>query len=369
MLPHAKPEDVGFCPRRLERALAIPCQWVESGKVPGASLLLARQGRIVAEVCCGDASPGPLSVPITPGTIFLIASIGKAITATAALALLERGNLHLYDAVASIVPEFAQEGKEDVRIIHLLTHTSGLPDTLPNDVELRQAHQPLSEFVRRICQVELDFPPGTQIQYQSCGFAMLGEVVERLDGRPLRRFLQEELFAPLGMSDSSLGASPEIYPRIASCNLPQDRRATDYNWNTEYWRSFGAPWGGMFSTARDLASFLQLFLNGGRLGDRQILSPATVRLMTSNITHSLVPASVGGTAWGLGWRIKAAVTESCFGDLASWSAFGHGGATGTFAFADPALQVVCVILTNQPGACRPETMGTLNNAILASVVE
>ena len=369
MLVEARPEQAGISPHRLREALEIPQEWAAGGKVPGAAVLVARKGRVVAEVYCGNASPSPQIVPVTPETIFLIASITKPMTATAALILLERGKLRLHDTVASIIPEFGRKGKEGVRILHLLTHTSGLPDMLPENTELRTRHQPLDEFIHRIYEVELDFQPGARVQYQSCGIAILGEIIRRLDGRSLPEFLQEEVFAPLGMADSTLGAPPSIWPRLAICNISETDEATDYNWNTEYWRSFAAPWGGAFSTVRDIARFLQLFLNLGRVGEAQILSPATARLMTSNLTYPLVPDSVGGTAWGLGWEIKAGVTESYFGDLASPTAFGHGGATGTLAFADPELHLACVVLTNQPGACSPALFGPLCNAVIASIVD
>jgi CubicO group peptidase (beta-lactamase class C family) len=112
--------------------------------------------------------------------------------------------LGLHDRVAEVVPEFGNRGKEAIRVRHLLTHTSGLPDQLPKNHDLRAKHTPLSEFVKRICDLDLLFEPGTRISYQSTGIAILGEIVERLEGRSLCDVLRTLFFDPLGLVDTSL---------------------------------------------------------------------------------------------------------------------------------------------------------------------
>src|SRR5207302_1618095 len=173
--------------------------------------------------------------------------------------LVARGQLALDQPVSEALPEFAEGGKESVTIRHLLTHTSGLPDMLPENQALREEHAPLSEFVRRVCRLGLDFPPGTRIQYQSMGIAALGAVIERVDGRSLPRFLKEEFFQPLGMDSSCLGLEDRLADRNARIDLSVPgagstvgARETDWGWNSDYWFHFGAPWGGMFATPLDL---------------------------------------------------------------------------------------------------------------------
>ena len=137
--------------------------------------------------------------------LFLIASITKPVTATAIMMLLERGRLALDDRVADYVPAFAANGKRDVLIRHLMTHTSGLPDMLPENEKLRRAHRPLSAFVEGTCRLPLLFPPGTRVNYQSMGIAMLAEIVHQVTGVALSEFLAKEVFGPLEMADTSLG--------------------------------------------------------------------------------------------------------------------------------------------------------------------
>jgi CubicO group peptidase (beta-lactamase class C family) len=308
-------------------------------------------------------------------TIFLVASITKPVTATAAMLLVERGKLTLDEPVVSFVPEFAGKGKEKVLVRHLLTHTSGLPDQLQENQELRAGHAPLKEFVQRICQVDLLFPPGTNVSYQSCGFAMIAEIVERIEGVEFRDFLRQDLFDPLGMDDTSLGAQWEKLPRISQVKIPAGDfqygpGVADWNWNSPYWWNFRAPWGGMFSTVEDLTSYCQMFLEDGRHNGLQILSPAAVAAMTRDqiVTMVDIPARLKLTdRWGLGWRL-ARGQHSAFGDLVSPATFGHGGATGTLLWADPKLQLTCVVLTNDPaGADRLRRI--FSTAVAGSVTD
>jgi CubicO group peptidase (beta-lactamase class C family) len=256
------------------------------------------------------------------------------------------------------MPEFAEGGKERVTIRHLLTHTSGLPDMLPENQALREQYAPLSEFVRRVCRLSLDFPVGTRIQYQSMGTATLGAVVERADGRPLPRFLKEEFFQPIGMDASSLGLEEHLAKRVARSDLSVPGtgsdvggRDTDWGWNSDYWHRFGAPWGGMFATPLNLCRFLQMFVAGGAWGDRPILTRATVRTITRCHTDELpdLPESERrGQAWGLGWRLARGRPDAPFGDLVTPSAYGHAGATGTVVWNEPAARLSTAIFCNRP---------------------
>lgn len=368
------PEEVGIARERLGRAYGILEQAVADGSLMGAAIQVSRKGIALEPRCFGRRELDSAGAPVESDTIFLVASVTKPVTATAAMLLVERGKICLDAPVVSIIPEFGKHGKGGVLIRHLLTHTSGLPDQLPENQELRARHAPLEEFIRRICDVELLFPPGANVSYQSCGSAMLSEVVKRIEGIPLREFMRREIFDPLGMKDTSLGAQQDKTERISQVKIPggdfqYGASETDWHWNSAYWWNFGAPWGGMFTTVEDMTIFCQMFLNGGRFGEAQILSPATVTAMTTDQIAAMpnVPEKVKLTnRWGLGWCLRS-LNNSGFGDFTSESTYGHSGATGTLVWIDPKLRLTCVIFTNEPGGAsrlRP----LVSNAVAGSVV-
>jgi CubicO group peptidase (beta-lactamase class C family) len=156
---------------------------------------------------------------------------------------------------------------------------------LPENIELRRAHAPLSEFVRRVYTTPLQFAPGSEFRYQSMGILLAAEIVEELSGMALRDFEKQEIFEPLGMKDSSLGLGGRHITELVSCApAPGTYPADDARFgpNTLYWRDMGCPCGGMHSTTSDIAILLQTFLDGGVYAGRRILSPATVKAMTSD---------------------------------------------------------------------------------------
>jgi len=370
-----QPEEVGLSSEGLEYAYGLLKQAVAEGSLMGAAIQVSRKGIALEPKCFGRKELDPNGALVKPDTIFLVASVTKPVTTTAAMLLVEKGKLCLDEPVSSIVPEFGNKGKERVLVRHLFTHTSGLPDQLDENQQLREKHAPLKEFIRKICEVELLFPPGTNVSYQRCGLAMLSEIVARIEGIPLRDFMRRELFDPMGMQDTSLGAQQDKTERISQLNVPggsfqYGSSDADWNWNSSYWWNFGAPWGGMFATVEDMTVFCQMFLNNGRFGDTQILSPTTVAAMTSDQIAPMpnIAQEVKLTnCWGLGWRLRC-LSSSGFGDLVSESTYGHSGATGTLVWIDPQLQLTCVIFTNDPqgaGRLRP----LVSNAVAGSVIE
>lgn len=216
----SQPEEVGLSSEGLERAYGLLEQAIANGSLMGAAIQVSRNGKALEPRCFGRKELDLHGAPVEPDTIFLVASVTKPVTATAAMLLVERGKLCLDEPVSSIVPEFGNKGKERVLVRHLCTHTSGLPDQLSENQQLREKHAPMEEFIRRICEVELLFPPGTNVSYQSCGLAMLSEIVERIEGIPFREFMRREMFAPLGIKDMSLGAQQDKLQRISQVKIP-----------------------------------------------------------------------------------------------------------------------------------------------------
>jgi CubicO group peptidase (beta-lactamase class C family) len=350
-LPHARPEAIGLDSARLQRAYDLLQSWADTGKVLGAGLCVGRRGRIVEPRFFGKQSAEAGARALPRDALFLVASITKPVTVTAAMLLVERGELALEDRVASYVPAFAQRGKAGVQVRHLMTHTSGLPDMVPDNEKLRKAHAPLSAFVEAACKVPLAFPPGTKVSYQSMGTLMLAEVVHQVTGRALAEFLRKEVFDVLGMADTSLGWQPAKKDRIARVRAPKSPDVPDWSWNSPYWLGLGAPWGGMITSPADFARFCQMMLNGGSLDDMRLLSPATVRAMTSNQLASMpqVPEEERRCRpWGLGWRLNWPGHSANFGDLLGPRAYGHWGATGTVCWIDPDAEAFCILFTTQP---------------------
>ena len=359
-LRRGNPADAGLDPRRLQHAYDLLSEWSEQNRIPGAALAVARHGVLLEPRACGRKTLDADSVPMSADSVFLVASVTKPVTATAAMLLVERGQVALQDRVCSIVPEFTGQGKEEIQLFHLLTHTSGLPDMLPDNLELRQRQAPLPDFIERICQVDLLFPPGTRISYQSMGTAMAGEIIERISGMPLRDFFQQEICTPLGMDSTSLGIRADLAERVAQVRVPDEQQGAVWHWNGPYWQNIGAPWGGMFATVQDLVVLLQTFLNRGAYGTVRLLGTSTARAMIRDQTSHLPGMddhSRRSQAWGLGWRLQS-------GELGSPNAFGHGGATGTLVGADPQTGLAWAVFTTQPGAPLHYVANALNAAVV-----
>ena len=355
VLSPAEPAAVGMSAGQLARAAAILEEETRSGRVLSASILVARDGRVVLHQGFGKAQPD---------TIFLLASITKPVTACALMLLVERGQVSLADPAQRYLPEFTGGHRGEVRVRDLLSHISGMPDMLPENIELRRANAPLSEFVKRASQTPLLYRPRTSFQYQSMGILLAAEIVERVTKMRLRDFEKREIFDKLGMKNSFLGMGGRKIEDTAWCQTsgsrPEDERR--FGANSPYWRDMGHPWGGMHSTTTDLAILLQTFLNGGSYGDLRLLSPVTVAAMTRDQNEGLK------APWGLGWGLATSPVWAYFGDLASPRTFGHTGASGTVAWADPERRLLCVILTTRPAS---EDGGRLlrmvSNAVTAAV--
>ena len=208
---------------------------------------------------------------------------------------------------------------------------------------------------------------------------MLGEIISRISGRPYPQFVRDEVFEPLGMNDSEIGAPDDWF---AGPNPTIDRIAEirpeslhvgndDWGWNSEYWRRFGSPWGGLLATPADVARFAQMMLNRGTLDGVRILSPSAVEAATRNQLEQmpLIPeVDRRCRPWGLGWRLSWPAYSPNFGNLLGPRMFGHWGSTGTVLWCDPDLDAFAVILTTQPQEPLGRYLARLSNAIVAAML-
>ena len=371
---------VGLDPRQWQRTLELLDDWCRRRLIPSAAIVCGRSDRATRTYVFGNQTLDPASPPVRDDVIFLVASITKPIVAMGALLLVERGQLSLDDRVCEIVSQFRGTKKYGVTVRHLLTHSSGLPDMLPRNRELRESHASLEEFVAGTCAAEMGFPPGRGVRYQSMGFGLLGEIIRTLSGRSCADFLRTEIFQQLWMNDTSLGAPAEWYDeqngraaRVAEIRVPDDQRdaANDWGWNSRYWRGLGAPWGGVLSTPADLARFAQAMLSGGTIDGTRIFSKATVEAATKNQLAGMlgVPAADReGRPWGFGWRLSWPGSSPYFGDLLGPRMYGHMGATGTVLWLDPDRDAFAVVLTTQPQDPQGAYLARLSNSIAASLV-
>lgn len=369
--------DLGIDPARWETVERLTRSLVASGQVPAVSVQVVRHGFCLAQPLQEGMQTLEPAVPLREDARFLVASLTKPIVAMAALLPVERGEVSLQDPVRTLIPEFDSPPNRNITIRHLLTHTSGLPDMLPNNRPLRQSQSPLTKFLEGTCGISLDFPPGHGVQYQSMGFLLLGEIIRRVTGQSCQEFVKQQIVRPLGMYHTALGAPDAWFeddgaeaPRIAEIRVPQEQQeGDDWNWNSRYWRQLGAPWGGLISTVGDLALFCKMMLDGGRCGEAHLFSPATVATATTNqlLCFPNVPEADRRTRpWGFGWRLNWPAHSACFGDLLGSRSYGHWGATGTLFWIDPDRNAACVILSTQPLERNRSHLTRLSNATIGS---
>jgi CubicO group peptidase (beta-lactamase class C family) len=307
---------------RPDEATQLIEQQTNSGQVTAATFL-ARGPSFAVRRAFGQAK--------AVDSLFLLASITKPMTATALMVLADRKEVSLSDPVQRFIPEFKGDGREAVLIKHLLTHTSGLPDMLPEDQELRKAHAPLSAFVDRTCRTPLLFRPGSELRYQSMGILLVGAIISRIGNQPLPIFAKEHVFGPLGMFNTSIGLGGRPILQTMRCQVSNQ---SDWDWNSPYWRNLGSPWGGAFSHVDDVARFLEYFAHP----DQRIVNIETATTMITNQTEGLQ------NRWGLGWMLN----NNQFGTGCSSATFGHSGSTGTLCWLDPKSHVSFVLLTTKP---------------------
>jgi CubicO group peptidase (beta-lactamase class C family) len=357
------PASVGLDPDRLARADALLDGMTADGTVTGAALVVARRGRLAYERYAGLAERAP-ERRASADTRWLLASITKPVAAAGVMLLVERGLLSLDEPVARLLPGFGVNGKEGITTRHLLTHTSGIDERIADGPPPTDASA--EERRARLYAVGVTWPPGSRTAYNNLGFALLADIIAAATGEPHTTFFERELFAPLGMIGATLGVAPARLGDRLSLVDDVDPGLVDFLIGA------GNLAGGLVSTPRDVAAFGQLFLDGGRVGDRLLLASPTIHSMLQDHAAGLEEAD--GDGWapaagrGLAWRLNLRRPSTQFCDLASPSAYGHGGATGTLLVVDPAYELVIAFMANRWGWAGPERRRLLN-AVHAAITD
>jgi len=308
---------------------------IEQQQIPGAVLIVGHKGQIVYRKAYGSRSIVPRREPMTLDTIFDCASLTKVVAATTALMQLwEQGKFRMADPLAKYLPEFAQNGKQDITIRQLMVHYSGLPE----DLDLTRKWEGKETGYRMAFEVTPDRPAGSAFMYSDINFVVLGALVERLSGETLDEYTAKHVFAPLGMKNTRFLPPAVWLPRIAPTEEDENHHLLHGVVHDPTARRMGGVAGdaGMFSTADDLATFAQALLDGGR----GVLTSATIAKMTAP------QQPVNGTVLrGFGWDIDSPFSTNR-GELLPVGSFGHTGFTGTSLWIDPTTQTYIVLLTN-----------------------
>ena len=367
------PADSNF-PRTLAALAAGSVQGLHTG----VQLYISLGGEARFDGAIGEARPG---APLRPSDLMIWLSASKPVAAVAVGRLWERGELDLEDPVALHLPEFSANGKERITIRHLLTHTAGI-----RLLQTGWPEQPFEGIVAKICAMKPEprWVPGQKAGYHhASSWFVLGALVERLSGKPFSRYVREEIFEPLGMSDSWIGMAPESYAaardagRLAPTWNTDREGAPNHGFEEEEKVVACSPGGNGWGPARELGRFYEMLLGGGRrIGDpsgNEILRPQTVSALTARHRVGMFDHTFQHEMdWGLGFildgkRHGPETVPYGYGRLCSYRTFGHSGYRSATAFADPEHALAVVLIPNgTPSAAAHEAR---TRAVLDAVYE
>ncbi|WP_158292444.1 serine hydrolase domain-containing protein [Paracraurococcus ruber] len=376
----ARPEDAGFQRDRLARITGWLGAEVEAGRIPGAVVAVGRGGKLALHEAVGFRDRDARA-PMPVDGIFRIASMTKPFASLALMLLAEEGRVMLWHPVSRYLPEFKDQKvgtdraplEREATLQDLLRHTAGLtygalpgPGPAPHPVQagyvqarVADRDQTAAEFITRLAGQPLMFQPGSTWEY-SHATDVVGRVVEVVSGQDLDAFIRARISAPLGLADTGFWAPQDAAGRAARAQVDpvtKARQPIPDVLEKPRWFSGG---GGMVSTAMDYARFCQMLLNGGRLGEAQVASRATIQLMTANhlpegtqygpglLTRfgGLAPAPVTGYGFGLGFAVRTAQGRSPVpGNVGDYF---WGGAYGTYFWVDPKEELYAVLMLQGP---------------------
>ncbi|MBI5482864.1 MAG: beta-lactamase family protein [Deltaproteobacteria bacterium] len=308
---------------------------IRRGLISGGVVAVGNHEGLLYSSAIGQISPIGATVPITEQTVFDLASLTKVIATTPAIMkLLENGRITLMDPLSRWFPEFEGTGREEITILDLLTHTSGLDDATLSYVT------PLKSVIQHAASQKNWKPFRSRFRYADINFILLGELIQRASGQSLDRFAQEQLFAPLGMSDTTFSPKTNIFRSIAP-TLGADKLLQSGLVQDENARLLAGVAGhaGLFSTASDLSRFAVMLLEKGELNKRRLFSQRVVTQMIAPYFYS-----GGRVVRGLGWDIYSPFS-SPRGRHFSDMSFGHTGYSGSSIWIDPERDLFVILLT------------------------
>lgn len=341
-------------------------EFVDRGELGGAVTLIGRKNGVVHHEAVGFRD-FETKADMAKDSLFRIASMTKPITAMAVMMLAEEGKLKPNDPVEKYLPEFKGQKlvssrmgdmvtlKKPARVVtiaDLMTHTSGLPSGYPaglGDV-YGQRSRTLNETTLVISQQPLDFEPGSKWSYCNSGIDVLGRIVEVVSGKSFERFVQDRVFSPLDMADTTFAPTAEQVKRLATTYGTKDGKLVPAP--TTFLAALSnskhpIPAGGLCSTAGDLAKLYRCLLNGGSIDGKRIIGEATLAEMTKTQTGDIKTGFTDGMSFGYGFQVVKTPT----GITANLNpgAYGHGGAFGTQGWIDPKQDVFLVLLIQRTG--------------------
>jgi uncharacterized protein YbbC (DUF1343 family)/CubicO group peptidase (beta-lactamase class C family) len=329
------PPAADVSPVHLAAVDAIIEQAIADKNIPGAVLIVGHNGKVIYRKAYGSRALEPKREPMTLDTIFDLASLTKVVaTTTAVMQLVQQGKVRLNDPVSKYLPEFAQNGKDDITVRQLLTHYSGLEP----DLDLKTPWQGKETAFRMAFAETLQDPPGSAFVYSDINFIMLGALVEKVSGETLDQYTARHIFTPLKMLHTRFLPPASWKLKIAPTQYDENDHMLRGVVHDPTARRMGGVAGhaGLFSTADDLSKFAQALLNGGD----GILSPLIVEKMTTPEQPPAAPV-----LRGFGWDIDSPFSSNR-GDLLPVGSFGHTGFTGTSMWIDPTTQTYIILLTN-----------------------
>ena len=351
-LAQVSPEKAGMDPSRLSNVDAIVNNSIEKGEIPGAVLAVVRGDKIVYLKSYGNKSVYPKVEKMDINTIFDMASVSKSVgTAISVMQLVEQGKIRLTDNVAMYIPGFngyenPENGrKTDIRVIDLLTHSSGLPPYAPAAQLVEKYGSPSPEgLLEYISTCKRDFAPTTKFQYSCLNFITLQHIVQNISGVSLAEYARKNIFDVLGMKHTSYNPPKEHYPMIAPTEKQADgsvilgkvhdplaRLLNDGNSGNA----------GVFSNANDLAVLAAALMNGGEYNGKRILGSLTVEAMTR------VPAGLEHIGRSLGWDNYSSYASNNGNLFHPVKTYGHTGYTGTSFVVDPVSKTAVILLANR----------------------
>jgi len=390
-LPSAKPEDVGLSSERLQRIHGMVQRHMDLGDITGAVTLVARKGQ-VAYVDVQGTIDVETKKPMTRESLFRMASMTKPVIGTAAMMMLEEGKIQLGDPVSKYIPSFKGQkvavmiepghgpqdppkfytvpAVRDITIKDLMTHTSGLSSGPMGQSEARkvrrQPTETLADYIPRLGSTPLEFQPGTRWQYSaSDGIDVIARIVEIASGMPLNVFLKQRIFDPLDMPNTSHYPTDAQMPILVTAYQKTDKGLVKtQNSLSMSSKVYFAGGGGLVSTVDDYSHFAQMLANGGELYGHRLLSPRTVKLMSSVHIPYTLPGRTTGEGFGLTVRV---MQDAIVGNhRVSDGSFGWSGAYGTHFWVDPKEDVVAVMMIQTPiREMRPE----FENAVMQAIVK